>query len=490
MSCPSDSTIRHMTKRNGFLIAGTHSGVGKTTVTLALLEALTRRGMKVQPFKVGPDYLDPTFHRGVTGRPSRNLDGWMMGRSEVLKSVTRASSDADLSVIEGVMGLFDGLRGRSEEGSSAQIAKWLSIPVIVVIDAGGLARTAAAIVRGCQALDPELKIGGVIFNRIGSKNHLDILKEAVESACAVPVFGGLPKEEGIALPERHLGLVHAAESLTPAIRGRLAETAETYLNLDAIVKMEYPVVVGAQHAVPLQGRIQDSPLQPVRCRIGVALDAAFHFYYQDNLDLLEGGGAELVFFSPLNEMEIPADLDGLYFGGGYPEVYAERLSKNESMIGSIRKFAAGGGPIYAECGGLMYLAHSIETVEGRSFSMVGLLPGRIRMGKKLKALGYREVEAQEECLLLEEGEKARGHEFHYSEWMEDAPRDSVCGFRKPYHLFRGGEHSERREEGFCHDHLLASYVHLHFASNPKIPARWISLCEAFQSRIGRNQEIR
>ncbi|WDT82913.1 MAG: cobyrinate a,c-diamide synthase (plasmid) [Candidatus Manganitrophus sp.] len=325
-------------KRSGFLIAGTHSGVGKTTVTLALLEALIRRGMKVQAFKVGPDYLDPTFHRVATGRASRNLDGWMMGRSEVLKSFARTSDDADLSVIEGVMGLFDGLRGRSEEGSSAQISKWLSMPVILVIDAGGLARTAAALVRGCQALDPELKISGVIFNRIGSKNHLDILKEAVESVCAVPVLGGFPKEEAIALPERHLGLVHAAKSLTPEIRERLAKMAETLLDLDQIAKLEYLI-----EAVSLSLSVREEK-KPVRCRIGVALDAAFHFYYQDNFDLLERAGAELVFFSPLNEVEIPADLDGLYFGGGYPEVYAEGLSRNRTMPESIRRFSARGGP--------------------------------------------------------------------------------------------------------------------------------------------------
>ncbi|HZR45789.1 MAG TPA: cobyrinate a,c-diamide synthase, partial [Candidatus Manganitrophaceae bacterium] len=338
--------------------------------------------------------------------------------------------------------------------------------------------TAAAIVRGCQALDPELKIGGVLFNLIGSKNHLDILREAVESTCRVPVLGGFPKEEGIALPERHLGLVRAAESLTYEIRERLAKMAETFLDLDAFAKMEYSV----EAAVPFHSVRTEK--KPVRCRIGVALDEVFHFYYQDNLDLLGEAGAELVFFSPLHEREIPADLDGLYFGGGYPEIHAEGLSKNQSMIGSIRKFAARGGPIYAECGGLMYLASGIETVEGFSFPMVGFLPGRVRMGKKLKALGYRAIEAQEPSLLLEKGEKARGHEFHYSEWMESPLPDSD-GLKKPYRLFRGGESSDEREEGFSHDHLLASYVHLHFASNPNIPERWVSLCEAFRRRNDR-----
>ncbi len=469
-----------MTNKNGFLIAGTHSGVGKTTVTLAILEALTRRGMAVQPFKVGPDYLDPTFHRIVTGRSSRNLDGWMMGRAEVLNCFARASSDVDFSVIEGVMGLFDGLRGRSEDGSSAQIAKWLSMPVILVIDAAGLARTAAAIVRGCQALDPELKIGGVIFNRIGSKNHLDILREAVESTCGIGVLGGFPKEERIAFPERHLGLVRAGETLTSDIRGRLAEMAERFLNLDEIVKMEYAVRLPLPRPLPDAGRGGKKT-----CRIGVALDAAFHFYYQDNLDLLEKAGAELCFFSPIDDAEIPPDLDGLYLGGGYPEVHAERLSKNESMIASIRQFAARGGPIYAECGGLMYLANGIETIEGKSFPMAGLLSGSVRMGKKLKALGYREIEAQNDTLLLGRGERARGHEFHYSEWISPPRAGEGLGegfLHKPYRLFRGGETTEYREEGFADGHLLASYVHLHFASNPDIPTRWVSACAQFRRR--------
>ncbi|MBI3812461.1 MAG: cobyrinate a,c-diamide synthase [Nitrospirae bacterium] len=473
-----------MKRKKGILIAGTHSGVGKTTVTLAILEALTRRGLRVQAFKVGPDYLDPTFHRVATGRPSRNLDAWMMGRSEVLRSFAQASYDADFSVIEGVMGLFDGLSGRSDEASSARMARWLSIPVILVIDAKGLAGTAAALVLGCQKLDPELKIDGVIFNRIGSKNHLDILKEAVHSVCGVKVLGGFPEEEKIVLPDRHLGLVQANESLVSSIRERLAEMAETFLDMDAIIQMGYPTDAPPPASMPSKGGKGE-----VRCRIGIAMDAAFHFYYQDNLDQLEEAGAELVLFSPIRDLEIPSDFHGLYFGGGYPEVYAESLSKNRTMIVSIRKFAAKGGPIYAECGGLMYLAKEIKTVEGKSFPMAGLLPGRVRMGKKLKALGYREVVAQRDTLLLCKGERARGHEFHYSEWVEDPskgetlrPRGGRGGvfFEKPYHLFRGGESSEFREDGFSNDHLLASYVHLHFSSSPGIPQRWVSLCERFR----------
>jgi cobyrinic acid a,c-diamide synthase len=401
-------------------------------VTLAILEALVQRGVKVQPFKVGPDYLDPTFHEMATGRPSRNLDGWMMGKPAVLKSFSRASMDADFSVIEGVMGLFDGLRGRSDEGSSAQIARWLSMPVVLVIDAKGFARTAGPMISGLRQFDPELNIQGVIFNRIGSQNHLEILKESVESVCKVKVLGGIPNDPSLLMPHRHLGLVHAKEGLTGDIRSKLAKIAEASIDLNALLQMEC--------------RLNDSSPIPdfkhrtdgKRCKIGIARDEAFHFYYRDNLDLLEEGGAELVSFSPLHDDQIPA-VDGLYFGGGYPEVHAEALSKNRSMMESIRKFAERQGPIYGECGGLMFLSRSIETVDEKIFPMAGLLPGRIKMGQKLKALGYREVVSRVDNLLFQKGERAKGHEYHYSEWVEDSDGGLAEQWPLAYHLFRGGE---------------------------------------------------
>ena len=393
--------------RKGVLIAASHSGAGKTTVTLAILEALVRRGLKAQAFKVGPDYLDPTFHERVTGRVSRNLDGWMMGRDEVIKSFSRGSQDSDFSVIEGVMGLFDGLRGRSEEGSSAQIAKWLSMPVVLVLDAKGLARTAGALVLGIRQFDPGVNIQGVIFNRIGSQNHLDILKESVASACKIKVLGGIPADSGMTIPERHLGLVRAKESLTDSMRMKLAEAAEANLDLDELLGMEcFPGGSGSPHSAVAS---KPKPL----CKIGIAKDEAFHFYYQDNLDLLEQAGAQLVSFSPVHDLRIP-EVDGLYFGGGYPEVHAERLSQNRSMVASVQSFAGRGGPIYGECGGLIYLSEEIETAEGSRFPMTGILPGKARMGKKLKALGYREVVSSGDNLIFGSGEKARGHEYHYS----------------------------------------------------------------------------
>jgi cobyrinic acid a,c-diamide synthase len=461
--------------KKGVLIAGTHSGVGKTTVTLAILEALVRRGMSVQSFKVGPDYLDPAFHEMTTGRPSRNLDGWMMGKPSVLNSFDQNSRDADFSVVEGVMGLFDGLRGRTEEGSSAQIAKWLSLPVVLVLDAKGLARTAGALVLGIQLFDPRLRIQGVIFNRIGSQNHLDILKESVESTCKIKVLGGIPAESSISIPERHLGLVQARECLTLSIRTRLAELAEKHLDLEHLLETEI-----LSDGRPFPSELKVIKTKP-KCKIAVARDEAFNFYYQDNLDLLENAGAKLVFFSPLHDPLIP-EADSLYFVGGYPELHTLSLSQNSSMLASLQGFAKRGGPIYGECGGLMYFSKTIETVDGKIFPMAGLLPVRVKMGRKLKALGYREVVSRADNLLFQKGDRAKGHEYHYSEWFEESDGGLPEQWPLAYHLFRGGETSELKEEGFAKGSVLASYIHLHFASYPDLAARWISACEAFRGR--------
>lgn len=456
----------------GVLIAALQSGAGKTTATLAILESLVSRGLDVQAFKVGPDYLDPTFHQTATGRPSRNLDGWMMGKREVLKTYHEASRGADVAVIEGVMGLFDGLRGRSEEGSAAQIAKWLSLPVILVIDAKGLARTAGAMVLGALHFDPQVNIRGIIFNRIGSRNHLEILKESVETVCKIKVLGGIPREEGLAIPARHLGLVQAGESLTDSFRSRIKEIGAGQLDLDGIIGM-----AGGSYDLPETGPPPAGNIPP-GIKIGVARDRAFHFYYEDNLVALKRAGAEIVFFSPLTDARMP-DVDGLYLGGGYPELYARELSENRSMTESVRAFAGSEGPVYAECGGLIYLSEGIETAEGACFPMAGLLPGSIKMGKKLTALGYREIAALEDNLLFKKGEKARGHEYHYSTWAEN-PRAESKGWVRSYQVSRTGMTESPAREGFARGNVLASYVHLHFGSNPALPFRWVQACQQYK----------
>ncbi|MEO5657440.1 MAG: cobyrinate a,c-diamide synthase [Nitrospiria bacterium] len=449
--------------RPRLLVAGTHSGAGKTTVTLALTLALRERGSAIQPFKAGPDYLDPTYHTLAAGRPCRNLDGWMMGEEAVRRSFTRASEGAALSIIEGVMGLYDGAGPATEAGSTAEIAKWLAAPVLLVIDASGMATTAAALALGCAQYDPKLPLAGVIFNRVGSARHLAWLKEAVERTTPLTVIGGLPEEAGIAIPERHLGLAAADGTiLTDEVRARLASLAREWLDLRAVTEL-------AERAPPLEVPAHTATVASRRRRIGVARDEAFSFYYPDNLDLLEASGAELVFFSPLHDETPPPGLDAIYLGGGYPELHASRLAAGGPMREAIATFGREGGSIYAECGGLMYLTRALHTLDGGRHAMVGLLPGEVRMLPRRKTLGYREVEALEDLPHLAKGERARGHEFHYSEWLTEPEPDGE--------LVRAYAVASRRGhaatlEGYRWRNVTASYIHLHFASNPTLATRW------------------
>lgn len=449
--------------RPRLVIGGTHSGVGKTTVTLALTLALRDRGVTIQPFKVGPDYLDPTYHALATGLPCRNLDGWMMGEDGVQRSFGRASQGAGLSIIEGVMGLFDGAGPTSREGSTAQVATWLAAPVLLVIDASGMATTAAAVALGCAQYDPKVPLAGVIFNRVGSPRHLAWLKEAVERATTIRVVGGLPEETGIAIPERHLGLVSADRTiLTEDMRSRLASLAREWLDLQAIMNLaeRVPSLEVPAPALP-------RPTQPRR--IGIARDEAFSFYYPDNLDLLEAAGAELVFFSPLHDDALPPGLDAIYLGGGYPELHAGGLAAGEPMRTAIARFGREGGSIYAECGGLMYLSRGLHTLDGARHAMVGLLPGDVQILPKRKALGYREVEALDDLPHLAKGERARGHEFHYSEWV-DEPKPT--GELVRAYSVTGRQGNPAGVDGYRWRNVVASYIHLHFASNVTVTARW------------------
>ncbi|HZK13777.1 MAG TPA: cobyrinate a,c-diamide synthase, partial [Desulfobaccales bacterium] len=366
-------------KTRGLVIAGTQSGVGKTTVTLGLLYALARRGLKVQPFKVGPDFIDPGHHTRAAGRVCRNLDGWMLSREANLTLFRRQARGADVAVVEGVMGLFDGYDGASEAGSTAQMAKWLGLPVLLVVDARAMARSAAALVHGFASFDPALNLAGVVFNRIGSAAHLEYLNQALSCLKGVRSFGGLPRDQELAIPERHLGLATAEDHpLDEAYLGRLADRLETHLDLEGLLAA-LPKLTLPEEPAPAA--------MPASVRLGVARDRAFCFYYPENLELLEKFGAELVPFSPLTDRELPAGLDGVYLGGGYPELYAERLAANEALKQALKQNAAGGLPIYAECGGLMYLAREILDLEGRAHPMAGVFPFTVRMLPRLKALG-------------------------------------------------------------------------------------------------------
>lgn len=451
------------------VIAGISSNVGKTTVMVGLVRALRARGLKVAVFKCGPDYLDPTYHVRAAGAPCHNLDGWMMGREAVLSTFTHASQGADIALLEGVMGLFDGASPTSDEGSTAEIAKWLQAPVLLVCDAGGMARSIAALAKGFSTFDPDLQISGLICNRLGSRGHLDLLRKATEGK--PPVLGGLPKEAALAFADRHLGLHSADRETVPEdVFVAWGDRVSEWCDVDAIVAL-----AKSAPALPEIPAMEKIVGEGPSCRIGLAFDEAFHFYYDDNLRRLESLGAELVRFSPIHDAHLP-DVDGLYFGGGYPEVHAEDLSRNLSMRSDVRSFAEAQGPIYGECGGLMYLSNGIRTLDGTLHPMVGLIPGEAEMKDRLQALGYVEVETKDETMLGPAGLKFRGHQFRYSDFRLPAEVECTYSVRRR----RGGEVFQ---EGYRQGNTLASYVHAHWASNPLLAQGFVQACAAHARRV-------
>ncbi|MDH4099130.1 MAG: cobyrinate a,c-diamide synthase [Nitrospirota bacterium] len=445
------------------VIAAPQSGSGKTTVALGLMAALKARGYLVQPFKVGPDFIDAGHHTRICGRPSRNLDSWMMGEEGVREAFNRGVQGADIAVIEGVMGLFDGYDADGDAGSTAHVAKLLGAPVLLVVDGRSMARSAGALVLGFESFDPDLQLAGVIFNRIGSERHGKWLRGAVKGRCRAKVLGCLPRDGAVTIPERHLGLLTAEES-GAFDSVLLKEWLERHLDLDEIVRLARSVDVGVDsRAYPeREGEHRGSPLQK-QIRIGIPMDEAFCFYYQDNLDLLEELGAELVFFSPLKDSSLPPDIDGLYIGGGYPEVHAERLSANTPLREEIRRRSREGMPIYAECGGLIYLSRGIYGKDGSFHDMAGIFPFAVRMRERRVGLGYVTVQFEEDGLLGASGQEVRAHEFHYSEIVEEekAGVSTVWSFIK-----RPGE--EPRPEGFVAGNTLATYAHIHFGADGNV----------------------
>jgi len=443
---------------SAFVIAGTHSGVGKTTVTLGLLAALRCRKLKVQPFKVGPDFIDPGLHREVAGTVSHNLDGWMLSRNYNFKTFRKNSHGRDVAVVEGVMGLFDGFEGKSDHGSTAEMAKWLDLPVVLVVDASAMARSAAAMILGFLRFDPKLKVIGVIFNRIAGTGHLHYLEDAMASLSKVECLGGLPYDDRIKLPERHLGLVTAEEGLIDQKLSRLlADWIENHVDLDCLLAKSR-----AASSIPKINDGNRPSASGGAVTIGVARDKAFCFYYPDNLHLLQAAGARLVPFSPMCDRTLPSGVRGLYLGGGYPELYARDLARNRSMREAVRGFIESGGVVYAECGGFMYLSQGLTDSRARSFPMVGIYPVRTRMLSRFKAFGYREI-AIKRGSFFPSGCRARGHEFHYSEL-----EGNFSPTRKIKKVYVLSAKEEKREEGFQYKNCLASYVHLHFGSNPKL----------------------
>jgi cobyrinic acid a,c-diamide synthase len=450
------------------VIAAAGSGAGKTTVATALIAAFRERGVTVQPFKCGPDYIDPTYHSLAAGRVSRNLDAWMLEETQMVSAFCRACAQADLAIVEGLMGVFDGAGWDSNQGSTAHTARLLKAPVVLVVDISGAARSAAIAVAGCQRLDPDMDLRGVILNHAGSKAHADGCAQAILTLTGVPTLGWLSRDANLEIPERHLGLLlpKTEESGTRKLIEELGRTAREQFNLDALLQ----VAREARPLCPAHGSEQvTDPRSAVRPVLAVARDEAFSFYYPENLELLADQGVELEFFSPIRG-EAPSDAaSGVYFGGGYPEMHASALSGNARLWDVLRLLYERDAPIYAECGGFMVLTEGLEDTAGRFWPMAGLIPGRVRMGSRLAALGYRRAKPLQPNLLTLPGATLRGHEFHYSSWECNVPLDAN---KVAWETQGTRPQAETGSEGFVHGNLLASYLHFHFGQSPLLAQRF------------------
>ena len=434
---------------SAFLIGGMASGCGKTTLTLGIMAALKFRGLIVQPFKCGPDFIDPSLHRMVTGHISSNLDLRMCGPDFCRDIFHRRlaghepASAGTVAVVEGVMGLFDG-----GPASSAALALALDLPVILVIDASSAAESAAAVLKGFEMYDPSVRIAGVIFNRVGSAYHRELIQEAVRKSSEVTILGFFPRDIRFEIPDRHLGLYMGEESpLDTNQLQELAATIETHIDVDSLLSLATGPI-----ATPIHRPVVPRPIvRAGSLKLAVARDLPFCFYYEDNLDILQKAGFELRMFSPLHDQELPADMDALYLGGGYPELHAEALSQNAAMRAAIAAWAASGGVIHAECGGFMYLCEELIDLEGKAHAMAGVFPATVRMRNRLSRLGYRQARLTRDCLWGKEGEILHGHEFHYSVVERMDPEVETL-----YQLEDG------RKEGFRINNTMGGYIHLHF----------------------------
>jgi len=449
------------------LIAGDRSSSGKTTIVAGLLSALRGKGLSVQPFKVAMDYIDPSYHTWITGRSCRNLDGYLMKEEAVREIYGHAAEKADIAVIEGVRGLFEGYDG--DLGSTAQIAKLLRAPVIFVVDARSITRSCAALVKGYMDYDPDVNFKGVILNKVGSERHAEKAIKEIERYAGVEVVGVIRRNEDMHLAMRHLGLVPVLEGKTRhegfAERvDRIREIVEDGIELDRIIE----IARGAEPLAEVQLDLYRKNSTGEGLRIGVARDEAFNFYYRDNLEMMELAGAEVVPYSPVHDKALP-DVDGIYIGGGYPELYARELSENSAMLRSLESFCERGHPIFAECGGLMYLGREIDW-EGERWEMAGLVPGKARRGN-VRVVSYVHGRLKRDCPLGRAGEAIMGHEFHHSEMIMDEGVDYTIRLDRGRGI-KGGW------DGVCRENMVASYTHIHSASFRGFPESFLRECRA------------
>jgi cobyrinic acid a,c-diamide synthase len=449
-----------------FLVAGTHSGVGKTTLAFTLMALLRKEGHAVQPFKIGPDFIDSGYHRLATGRDSINLDLWMMGWPGVEESFRRYSSKADISILEGMGGLFDGKNG-TVLGSSADIAKRLNVPVILVMDIWGMTVTTGAILNGIMGFDRQVRLGGILLNRAGSRGHFEMVMKSLKPVLRKKVLGYLLRSPDFEIPERHLGLKTLEEN-KKAPRILRAAVQSAFKTIDVQKLMRVQKKIGTRFIASKDAIHAASTKTIPQIRIGIAKDPAFCFYYSENLRMLREAGAELIPFSPLKDKRLPR-VDGLYLGGGYPESFSRELAANQEMRRAILEKIREGLPVYAECGGLMYLSQSLTGFDGKTYPMVGALPLRVRMDQDRLTIRYIEAKTTQDNLLGPKGTVVRGQEFHQSRIISSLYRG------KP--VYRAGTSTgEKFAEGFQLFNFLASYFHLHFKSNPSIPRAFVEKC--------------
>jgi cobyrinic acid a,c-diamide synthase len=452
------------------VIAGAASDVGKTVLTAGLIAAFKARGLTVQSFKVGPDYIDPAYLAHVSGRPCRNLDSWMLGEGALRQVLAQGTLGADLALIEGMMGLFDG-RGDSKGGSTAEVASMVKAPVVLVIDVGKMGETAAAVALGFKNYAETPKIAGVLLNNVGSDGHRRSVEDAIWETAKLPVLGALRRMPELDIPQRQLGLLPVTENKEwDRTISVLAETMDRDVDLELLLR-----IARKAELLPLvpkkifQGKASSEP----GIKLAVAYDEAFNFYYPENLELLQEHGAEIVPFSPLEDEHLPAGAAGLYLGGGFPEIFVEPLARNRSMADSILHAYRGGMPVYAECGGLMYLGDSLRTESGHSYQMAGVLPLEVEMDGELHRFGYRQLLTLEESILSPKGQFYRGHEFHWSRIV------SQNGGLKPAYQMQNAEGEVIGYEGVVAPNLLASYVHLHFGQNPLLVDKFVQHCREY-----------
>ncbi len=448
------------------IIAATQSGCGKTTITVGLLAALKNRGLNVQAYKVGPDYIDTGWHTLALGKPSHNLDTWLVGADKLQKIFAETSRGADISIVEGVMGLYDG--GRGGISSTAEISKLLGAPVVLVIDAKSMGTSAAAVALGFREFDKSVNLAGVILNRLGSDTHEKIIAEALDGL-GIKIFGAVRRNDDFRLPERHLGLVPTTEHQAGNVLQNICAAVESQVDVDALIEL-------AKNSAAIEIPARVEKISPT-VKIGVARDAAFNFYYGASLGALERLGAEIVPFSPLDDEHLPA-VDGLIIGGGFPEMFAAQLEQNKSLRAEINRAAAAGMPIFAECGGFMYLLRELVDFGGKSFSMCGVFDGVATMTNRLQTVGYVSAEILRDCVIGAAGDEIHAHEFHFSTAELSAATEKIFRCRR---LRTGREYLA----GAARKNVVASYLHVHFAGCESAAEKFVDACKKFSSSVPR-----